>query len=150
MANTEIGSIEQVFAAIESAIKARFPEFKCVEFHRQDRAASPLPACLLELSEFTGANDIDPGTGQQAVNARFEARIQISFRKKNPQIEIRDLATRFAAFVRLNRFGCRIGPAQLIGGWPDDYEPKQDNIEAWRIEWEQAVHLGEQDESVRD
>ena len=77
--------------------------------------------------------------------ARFEARLVIGFRQgaANPKLEIRKLAAAMCAFVRLQRWGCPIGPAMVVGAYRDDFEPELDQYEVWRVEWQQVIHLGE-------
>lgn len=143
-ANT-VTTLEAVHAGIVSAIAAQFPALQTVEAYRLDRKSLPVPACLIELTEMDAVNDEDPGTEQQAVMARFEARLVIGFRQgaKNPRMEIRKLAAAVGAFVRLQRWGCPIGPAELIGIYQDDFDPELDQYEVWRVEWQQVIHLGE-------
>jgi len=143
-ANT-VTTLEAVHEGIVAAIKAQFSTLKTVEAYRLDRKNLPVPACLVELTELDGAMEIDPGTEQLAVNARFEARFVIGFRQgaNNPKLEVRKLAAAFAAFARLNRWGCPIGPADVIGCYQDDFDPELDQFECWRVEWQQVIHLGD-------
>ena len=143
-ANT-VTTLDAVHEGIVSAIKTQFPTLKTVEAYRLDRKNLPTPACLLEITEVDAAPDIDPGTEQLAVTARFEARFVIGFRQggKNPKMEVRKLAASFAAFARLKRWGCPIGPAEVIGAYQDDFDPELDQFECWRVEWQQVIHLGD-------
>lgn len=145
MANaiTEV-TLDQVHDGIAAAIRARFPDLRTVEAYRLDRKNLPVPACLFELEEMEADKDADPGTEQLAVRARFAARFLIGFRQgaKNPKAEVRKLAASFAAFARLQRWGCRVGPAEVIGVYPDDFDPELDQYECWRVEWVQVIHLG--------
>lgn len=143
-ANT-VTTLDAVHSGIVAAIKAQFPDLKIVEAYRLDRKNLPVPACLVELTEMDAAPDVDPGTEQLAVNARFEATFVIGFRQggKNPKLEVRKLAASFAAFARLQRWGCPIGPAEVIGAYQDDFDPELDQYECWRVEWQQVIHLGD-------
>lgn len=143
-ANTVI-TLDQLHAGILAAISAQFPDLATVEAYRLERRNLPTPACLIEMTEMDAAPDVDPGTMQLAVNARFEARLVIGFRQNgaNPKLEVRKLAAAFAAFARLNRWGCRVGPADVIGAYPDDFDPELDQFECWRVEWQQVIHLGD-------
>lgn len=142
-ANT-VTTLDAVHEGIVAAIKAQFPDLRTVEAYRLDRNNLPVPACLIEMTEMDPA-ELDPGTEQQAVNARFEAKLVIGFRQglKNPKLEIRKLAAAIAAFIRLQRWGCPIGPAEFIGAYPDDFDPELDQFEVWRVEWRQIIHLGD-------
>lgn len=141
-ANT-VTTLDAVHDGIVATLQAQFPDVH-VEAYRLDRKNLPLPSCLIELTEMDLA-DLDPGTDQLAVAARFEAKLVIGFRQgiKNPKREIRKLAAAVAAFVRLQRWGCPIGPANVIGAYPDDFEPELDQYEVWRVEWQQIIHLGD-------
>lgn len=140
-ANT-VTTLDAVHAGIVSAIRAQFPTLKTVEAYRLDRKNLPVPACLIEMTEMDAAPEIDPGTEQLAITARFEARFVIGFRQgsNNPKLEVRKLA---AAFARLKRWGCPIGPAEVIGAYQDDFDPELDQFECWRVEWQQVIHLGD-------
>ncbi|AWM87371.1 hypothetical protein [Microvirga sp. 17 mud 1-3] len=153
-ANTEI-DLGELHAGIESAIRAQFPALKLVEFYREEEERKPptvdqMPACLLELSEMEPTPDVDPGTEQLAVNARFEARLVIGFRTPRAKLEIRKLAAALAVFLRLKRWphptiaGKTIptGPAEVTSIVPDNFNPELDRYEVWRVEWLQPLHLG--------
>lgn len=143
-ANT-VTTLDAVHDGIVAAIKAQFPTLKTVEAYRLDRKNLPAPACLVEMTEMDGDMGDDPGTEQLAVKARFEARFVIGFRQgsKNPKLEVRKLAAAFASFARLQRWGCPIGPADVIGCYQDDFDPELDQFECWRVEWQQIIHLGD-------
>lgn len=149
---TEI-SLDTLHTAIAADIAEAFPALKTVEFYREenDRKSLPLPACLLELTEFEEANDLDPGTDQQAVDARFEARIIVGFRTANAKREVRKLAAALAAWLRNRRWAdpanCSrklpTGAARFLGAMPDEFDPRLDQYEVWRVEWAQVLHLGD-------
>ena len=154
MANTEI-DLEVLHAGIEKAIRDQFPSLKIVEFYREEDERTPpkpneLPACLLEMSEMDPAPDIDPGTEQLAVNARFEARVMLGFRTPKAKLEIRKLAAALAVFVRMKRWPhptetgktLPTGPAEVLAIMRDDFNPDLDRYEIWRVEWQQTIHLG--------
>jgi hypothetical protein len=141
--NTEV-TLDQVHDGIVATLQAQFPDLH-VEAYRMDRKDLPVPACLVELTELEVVPELDPGTGQLAANATFEAQLVISFRQpgKNAKREIRNLAAAVAAFARLQRWGCPIGPAMVVGAYQDDFEPELDQYQVWRVEWQQVIHLGE-------
>ena len=146
MANINtVTTLDAVHVGIVNAIKAQFPTLQTVEAYRLDRKSMPTPACLIEMTEMDTAPEFDPGTEQLPVNARFEARFAISFRQgsNNPKLEVRKLAAAFAAFARLKRWGCPIGPAEVIGCYQDDFDPELDQFECWRVEWQQLILLGD-------
>lgn len=138
----ELGALHE---AIVAAIRGRFPQLATVEVYRQVRGVLPVPACLVELAELEATDELDPGTGQLAVMARFEARLVIGFRQGglNPGLEIRKLAASVAAFVHQQRWGLPVGAADVLGCWPDDFDPGLEQFECWRLEWQQVLHLGQ-------
>lgn len=141
-ANTEV-TLEQVHDAIVASIRAQFPGLKTVEAYRLDRKNLPVPACLIELTEMEITHDaFDPGTEQLAVTARFEARLLIGFKTPRAKLSIRQLAAALAHFARTNRWGVPVGPGQVIGAYPDDFDPELDQYECWRVEWTNVVHIG--------
>lgn len=142
-ANTEV-TLDQVHDGILAAIRAQFPALATVEAYLADRTALPVPACLVDMTRFDDVADSDPGTGQLAVMASFKALLVMGtgLPGQNMKLEIRKLAAAFAAFVRLQRWGCPIGPAKLIGAFPDETVPELDPYDVWRVEWQQLIHLG--------
>ena len=145
MANAQtVTTLAAVHEGIVSAIREQFPSLKTVEAYRKNRESLPTPACLIELTEMEAEDGIDPGTGQLAVSARFDARLVLGFRQdSNPKLEVRRLAGALAAFAHQRRWGCPIGPANIIGCYPDDFDPELEQYECWRVEWRQTIHLGE-------
>ncbi len=141
--NTEV-TLDQVHDGIVTTLAAQFPGLH-VEAYREDRKSLPIPACLIELSEMEADPATDPGTGQLSVIATFEAQLIMGFKQpgKNAKREVRKLAAAVAAFVRLKRWGCPIGPAEVVGAYKDDFDPELDQFECWRVEWRQVIHLGE-------
>lgn len=141
----QINILDALHDGIVARTRERFPALATVEAYRLDRKNLPVPACLVELTELEADADADPGTEQLAVTARFEARFVISFRQggKNPKREVRKLAAAFAVFARHQRWGCPVGAAEVLGCYPDDFDPELDQYECWRVEWQQTVRLGE-------
>jgi len=142
-ANTEI-SLEDLHAKIAAAIQAKFPDLKTVEFYREDRDELPVPACLLDLREFEDEPSADPGTGQLAVVARFEAEFILPLRTPRAKLSARVLAASFAQFISQRRWpGCPVGVAEHIHAYKSDFKPELDQYEVWCVEWRQLVNLGE-------
>lgn len=149
--NTNI-DINKLQSAIEADIKAAFPDLKTVEFYGDERNGTALPACLLELAEWEENNDEDPGTEQQSVMARFEARFIIKgVATKQSKKDIRKLAAAFSAWIRCRKWNnpdvpgkaIPVSPAQFLLAEPDSFSPTADQYEVWRVEWQQVLHLGE-------
>lgn len=141
--NTQV-DLTALLPVIETAIKAQFPGLKTVEFFRDDRDTIVVPACLLDLPEMEEAHEIDPGTGQLAVMARFEAELILGFRTAEAKLSGTVLAAAFAAFLHKARWpGGLTGPAESIHVYKSDFKPQLDQYEVWCVEWRQALHLGE-------
>jgi hypothetical protein len=136
--------LDALHDAITSDIQAQFPSLQLVEFYRtEERRAIPLPAIILDLTEFEADPECDPGTEQLAVTARFEAEIIFGFNTPNVKREIRKFAAAFAAWMRLRRWtGIVTDAAKVIGCYRDDFNPELDQYEVWRVEWTQVLYLG--------
>lgn len=143
MTTTEV-TLDQVHDGIVSTLAAKFPALH-VEAYREDRKTLPIPACLIQLDEMEVSPDDDRGTGQLAVMATFCALLVLPFKLpgQNPMREVRNMAAAVAAFARLQRWGCPIGPAMVLGAYQDDFRPELDQYECWKVEWQQIIHLGE-------
>ena len=142
-ANTEI-TLDALHDAIVARISEHFPALKTVQAYRLDRKALPTPACLIEMLEFETTSEAeDPGTEQLAVTLRFEARLIIGFKTPQAKLEIRKLAAALGVFTRFNRWGQAVGPAKVIGAYPDDFDPELDQYECWRLEWTHVAYLGD-------
>jgi FAD/FMN-containing dehydrogenase len=128
--------------AIIDQVKAAFPVFVVVDDYPQDRRPKSTPALYLEIDEMEGAGDEDPGTSQQALSLRYAARIVLPRSMDQVGRQVRMLAAAVAAFAHLNRFGQRVNPAQVIGAYPDAFEPELDQYVVWRVEWQQVGHFG--------
>lgn len=141
-AHTEV-DLNALHQAVLDGIATRFPDLVTVDDYRDDRQSLPLPACLVELVDLEPDAELDPGTEQLAVLARFEARLVLGFRTTSAQREIRKLAAAVGAHVHRNRWGLPIGPAEVTAIGPDDFSPELDQHQVWRVEWQQLVHLGQ-------
>jgi len=139
--NTAI-DLDALHAAILQSIAAQFPALATVEDYRDDRLQLVLPAVLVELTELEPVPDDDPMTEQLAALARFDARIVLGFRDANVKREIRKLAAALGLHIHQQRWGLPVGPAEVVSITPDDFSPELDQFEVWRVEWQQAVHIG--------
>lgn len=136
--------------AIEAKISAAFPDFKVVQFYREEdeRAAlkeSELPALLLEVPELEPNHDDDPGTEQLSVIARFEARVVVNFREENAKILTATIAGMLGAYMRKYRHfhgikGCPVTVDTIVS---DDFYPELDRYEVWRVDFSCIAWLGE-------
>lgn len=145
MADFKELNLDTLHQSILDSITAAFPAVQTVEDYPETRKRIQVPAILVELSELDEAIEDDAGTEQLPLRARFEARIIIGFRTPNAKREIRKLATSLALHVKnqrwsLGAFG--VGPAEVLGVYPDEFEPELDQYEVWRVEWQQLIHIG--------
>jgi hypothetical protein len=139
--------------AIEADITAAFPDLKTVEFYSDERdPRNIVPACELDIPEWQDFTSPDPGTGQQPTMMRFEARFIIDgVDSKAAKRSIRRLAAAFTAFLYRRRWtdaanpGKKLptGPAEFLGAYHDAFHTELDQYQVWRVEWQQAVPLGE-------
>jgi hypothetical protein len=147
-ANTNV-DLDALHDAIVADIKAQFPSIQTVEFYRTEERKGglvglPLPAIILDLSEMEPDMEIDPGTEQLAVHARFEAEIIFGFQTPDVKRAIRKFAAAFGAWLRLRRWtGVRTGPAYVTSMHRSEFNPELDQYEVWCVEWTQPVHLGD-------
>lgn len=142
-ANTEI-ELDPLHDAIAAQIATAFPSFRVVEFYRDDESERvETPACLLEMTEAEPAPEMDAGSGQWPAHLRFEARILMSARSANAKREIRKAATALATWLNLRRFaGIPTDECKVISCERDDFTPRRDKFECWRVEWVQLAFLG--------
>jgi hypothetical protein len=146
--NVDAGTtITALHTAIQATIKARLPWLKTVDHYPEDRTPpkpSQMPALFFELVETEPADMEDPGTGQLAQNALFEAFIFMDYKQggKKAKLEIRERAAEFALLAHQQRWGGRCEAAHSIAMHPDDSDPEMDKYEIWRVEWQQVIYLG--------
>lgn len=122
---------------IRDQIAQQFPQFKIVEFYRDDEDEEiPLPACLLEMDEFEISKD-NLGTEQIELALRFSARLIFNREySKNAPLLARMAAVYLSNFINQNRFSVNIGPAKIINAMKDEFHPALDaRFETWRLEW---------------
>lgn len=141
-ANTEV-TLPQMQTAIATAIAAAFPEFKTVEFDRDDEDENiQTPAVLLEFVEAEPAPSNDAGTGQWPALARFQARLLLNAHKTQ-RADVKVMAVALAAWLNLRHFpGVFVDPCQVIACEPDEFAPHVDKFRAWRIEWVMPAMFG--------
>lgn len=136
--------ITQLYASIESSVRAAFPALQTVQFDRDDHDGLPIPACLIEMGDADDGQD--PGSEQQCMDVRFEARFVVSFRSPTARSEAIKLAFAFAAFVRAQGrwpgVGGQGGAPLIIGCYADEFHPSLDKYEVWRVEWHQSLWFG--------
>ena len=150
---TNLAALHQAIVEVSAAA---FPGVH-FEFYREDRTSlpfgdglaghDPMAYALLDLAEFEPGDTADPGTGQQAMIAKFEAEIVMKSLPADARLSVRALAAAFAAFIRKQvRFRPDLvfqGQARVAGCYKSDFSPELDQYEVWRVEWMQEVWLGQ-------
>lgn len=132
----------QYHQAVIDTLAGVFPVFKEVTDYPQDRKQRTVPALYIDLEEMEEANKEDAGTGQVSLCLRMSARIVLP--ASTPQVgrTVRALAAAVAATVHQNRFGVPINAAQLVGAYPDHFEPELDQFVVWRVDWQHVAQFG--------
>ncbi len=158
MALTEGINIELLHGRVVERLAASFPAMGLIRFdYERTQKKMPTPAILLELTQFEPAEDM--GTGQLHGICRFEAHcITRALQNPDSAVDVRTLAIALAGYIHHTRWGTRqaqsidpyaetdvlpVGPARILGCFPDAWYPDMDQHDVWRVEWEQAVYLGD-------
>lgn len=135
--------LDALHQAIIDTLRQRFPDLRTVDDYPDDRQRVPAPALLIELIELAPMPDDDPGNGQLAMEANFEARYIVGFRGLDQQRAVRRNAAALAHFVHQQRWGLGIEPARVISCERDEFSPDLDEYHVWRLSWAQTVFVGE-------
>ena len=143
--DSQPSTLDVLHAAVEAAIRARFPGFATVEFYR-DASAEGLatPACLLALTRCDRGKDNDDGSGQLQAMLRFEARIVVATANAGTALLLRNSAVGLATWLhQLGRFpGAPSGAIEVIAALPEDAATAQPGLRTWVVEWSLPVALG--------
>lgn len=142
--------------AIVHAFKERYPDFH-VQFYRGsergEKEEIPVPCILLDCEEFEVDEDQDSGTEQLPTMWNFEALIIIKeLNVPRARFTIRAIAASVATWLKLKRWEIpndpdgkkfRTGAAHVTGAYRDGFNSQLDQYAAWRVEWRQAIDLGD-------
>ncbi|WP_410952482.1 hypothetical protein [Pseudomonas sp. S1(2024)] len=134
----------RVYAAIEEHIRQAIPGLQYVGTMPIGIEVVPPPAVVLELAGFESAEE-DPGTGQTAVDARFEARVLVPGEEDNCLHIAAFVAAQLAVLLRMQSWGLAIGFAQFVRAERDWSRPELDSYAVWVVEWTQVIYLGEEE-----
>ena len=110
-------TLDPLIAAIEAAIRARFPGFASVEFHRDASAEGmPLPACLLAMTRCDRSRDNNDGSGLLQATLRFEARIALPATDASTALQLRNAALALATWLhQLGRVDAQVDGGNQVG-----------------------------------
>ncbi|MEQ6290531.1 hypothetical protein ACFPAG_07910 [Vogesella sp. GCM10023246] len=133
--------IDALHDAIKQRLAAALPDLD-VQFYPDLGARVSLPLLVLELAEFdTGT---DPGTGELALIATFQARLVCDPNQAGAELAIRQLAAHVAAQVHAaTNFGQPVTPAKLRQIGPDGFRADLDGYLVWLVEWVHEMDIGE-------
>lgn len=145
-------TLEQMYDAISATIRAQMPAIRFADAWPDIKRRIILPAVLLELDELEPGDD--PGTGETALIARFQARIIVDSRPEAGNRAASMLASQLAVLLRDQQWGLPIDTAQFLRACPDFMRPELDGYTVWLVEWTHEFHLGQftwpwQDDSGR-
>lgn len=137
-------NIDALHTAIADEIKVQFPDFKTVEFYRDDEDQFiPTPACLLSLTEAEPSPGDDAGTGQFPVLLRFEAHIIMAHLSPATRMAVRKAALSLATWLYQKKRFPPCDAVQVIAVEPDEFAPAADKFMVWRVEFVMLGFLGE-------
>ena len=126
---------------IIDALGVKFPEYEHIGDYERIEETIPTPSVYINLAEF---EEVNQNTGTQSpyffADCHFEAFICLSALEEFVKVEIREKALKLASFINQNRFGSQVFmPAKFKLAQPDEFNPKFDGVEVWRVEWEQII-----------
>lgn len=133
--------LSQVYAAIEEHIREAIPGLAYVGTMPSGIEVVPPPAVVIELAGFDDA-DKDPGTGETAVEARFEARVIVGAEEDNCLHIAAFVAAQLAVLLRIQTWGLPVEPSQFVRAERDWTRPELDAYAVWVVEWTQIIYLG--------
>ena len=138
-------TIDGLQAAIQAQLAAQFPDFKTLEFDREDEERDlPTPAMLLDCEEIEPAPEDDAGTGQFTARIRFCARIVMGRRDPAVKLQVRKAAAAVATFIQKHHFdGVHADECEVTACMVDEFDPVMDHWAVWRVEWYMLVMLGD-------
>ena len=134
----------QVYAAIEQHIRDAIPGLLYVGTMPDGIEVVPPPAVVIELVGFENA-DKDPGTGETAVEARFEARVIVAAEEENCLHVAAFVAAQLAVLLRMQSWGLAVELAEFVRAERDWSRPELDSYAVWVVEWTQVIYLGEEE-----
>lgn len=136
--------LAQIYSAIEQYISDAIPGLAYVGTMPDGIEVVPVPAVVLELAGLESA-DRDPGTGETAVDARFEARVIVGVDEPHCLHVAAFVAAQLAVLLRMQSWGLAVEFAQFVRAERDWSRPELDSFAVWVVEWTQVIYLGEEE-----
>lgn len=133
-----------IYAAMEETIARTIPGLNYVGTMPGMLETVAVPAVVLEFAGFEPAEH-DLGTGEVAIDARFEARAIVGTERDDHLHVVAFIAAQLAVLLRMQYWGLEVEPAQLVRAEPDWSRPELDGLAAWVVEWTQVIYLGEEE-----
>lgn len=137
--------------AIKSAIRAEFTESQVptIDYYTRPKKTVTTPAIFFELTGLTPSEE-DPGTEQSQMIAAFTLYVLVSYRAEDAKLAVRELVGKLCNLIYYNRWGLKIGQAELTSAQPDQFsvEPggtgngSMQCFETWSIDWTNEILLG--------
>ncbi|WP_367863250.1 hypothetical protein [Pseudomonas guariconensis] len=134
----------QVYAAIEAHIKEAIPSLAYVGTMPEKIEHIRVPGAVIELTGFEAA-DKDPGTGEVAVETRFETRIIIGREQAECLAVAAHCAAQLTVLLRMQHWGLPVEFAEFIRAERDWTHPQLDSCVVWVVEWSQVIYLGKEE-----
>jgi len=129
--------------AVNEELKKTFLKIPVYNEYPQGKVLRKIPAIFFELPEFE-ESDIDPATGEVNLKLMFETRIIISVKQKKGRIEAANMAAKTVLMLKNNNFGLgNVTTPEKIRALDEGLDPKIVNYEAWLVQWEQDIKIGE-------
>lgn len=136
--------LDEVYSAIEDGIRRAIHGLDYVGTMPGHLETVGLPGVVIELAGFEPAEH-DPGTGETAIEARFEARVIVGAEQEDCLRVAAFIATQLAVLLRIQTWGLPVEAAGLVRAEPDFTRPELDGLAVWVVEWTQVIYLGEQE-----
>ncbi|GLO25426.1 hypothetical protein [Pseudomonas putida] len=136
--------LANLYTAIEQHIREAIPGLAYIGTMPAGIEIVQPPAVVLELAGFEDA-DKDPGTGETAVDARFEARVIVAAEEENCLHVAAFVAAQLAVLLRMQSWGLAVEFAQFVRAERDWSRPELDSFAVWVVEWTQIIYLGEEE-----
>ncbi|MFJ4111464.1 hypothetical protein [Pseudomonas sp. NPDC089758] len=133
-----------VYAAMEETISMAIPGLNYVGTMPGMLQTVAVPAVVLEFAGFEPA-EFDPGTGEVAIDARFEARAIVGTEYDDHLHVVAFIAAQLAVLLRMQTWGLKVDTAKLVRAEPDWSRPELDSMAAWVVEWTQVIYLGKEE-----
>lgn len=132
-------NIEQLHEAIKAGLAAKLSGLGSIGHYPASEDGLALPAVLVTLADMKPGRD--PGSGEQALTVRLQARLLVNAAQAKAEIAVRELAARLALALKNENWGLPVGMAQFAQAGPDPQAPAAGRL-AWLVEWSHDIELG--------